>query len=68
MALVPRVMELLKANGQEHVKVFIGGIIPDEDIPQLLNIGVMGVYGPGTLTEDIVREIRQAVLSASSKV
>ena len=60
MALVPRVLELLRANGQEHVKVFIGGIIPDEDVPRLMEIGVVGVYGPGTLTEDIIRDIRQA--------
>src|SRR5919202_6129645 len=35
MALVPRVLELLKQNGQDQVKVFIGGIIPDEDMPRL---------------------------------
>src|SRR5512134_3438474 len=45
MALVPRILELLKANGQEQVKVFVGGIIPDEDTPRLLEIGVAGVYG-----------------------
>lgn len=61
MALVPRVLELLKANGQENVKVFIGGIIPDEDVPRLLEIGVKGVFGPGTPTEKIVREIRSGV-------
>jgi len=61
MALVPRLLELLRANGQEHVKVFVGGIIPDEDIPRLMEIGVAGVYGPGTLTDDIIRDIRQAV-------
>ena len=61
MALVPRVLELLKANGQEHVKVFVGGIIPDEDIPPLKALGVTEVYGPGTLTDDIVRNIQQAV-------
>jgi methylmalonyl-CoA mutase C-terminal domain/subunit len=61
MALVPRVVDLLKANGQEHVKVFVGGIIPDEDVPRLKEIGVVGVYGPGTITEDIIRDIRQAV-------
>jgi len=60
MALVPRVLELLRANGQEQVKVFIGGIIPDEDVPRLMEIGVVGVYGPGTWTEDIIRDIRQA--------
>ena len=62
MVLVPRVLELLKANGQEHVKVFVGGIIPDEDIPRLKETGVTGVYGPGTLTEDIIRDVRQAVI------
>jgi methylmalonyl-CoA mutase C-terminal domain/subunit len=61
MALMPRVLELLKANGQEHVKVFIGGIIPDEDVPRLLELGVVGVYGPGTLTEDIIADVRRAV-------
>ncbi len=61
MALVPRVLDLLRANDQEHVKVFIGGIIPDEDVPQLLELGVVGIYGPGTLTEDIITDIRRAV-------
>ena len=65
MALVPRVLELLKANGQGQVKVFVGGIIPDEDTPRLLELGVMGVYGPGTLSETYVDEIRAAVLGAA---
>jgi methylmalonyl-CoA mutase C-terminal domain/subunit len=65
MALVPRILELLKANGQEHVKVFLGGIIPDEDVPRLLEMGVVGVYGPGTLTDNIVNDIRQAVTGAA---
>ncbi len=64
MALVPRILELLKANGQEHVKVFLGGIIPDEDIPRLLEMGVAGVYGPGTLTDTIVQDVRRAVLGS----
>jgi methylmalonyl-CoA mutase, C-terminal domain len=61
MALVPRLLELLKANGQEDVKVFVGGIIPDEDVPRLMEMGVVGVYGPGTLTDQIVQDIRKAV-------
>jgi methylmalonyl-CoA mutase C-terminal domain/subunit len=64
MALVPRVLELLKANGQVHVKVFIGGIIPDEDIPRLLDIGVIGVYGPGVLSDTYINDIRKAVLGS----
>jgi len=61
MALMPRILELLKANGQENVKIFIGGIIPDEDVPRLLEMGVAGIYGPGTMTDRIVQDIRKAV-------
>jgi methylmalonyl-CoA mutase C-terminal domain/subunit len=67
MALVPRVLELLRTNGQEHVKVFLGGIIPDEDIPQLLEIGVAGIYGPGTLTEKIVADIRTTLAAEKTR-
>jgi len=63
MALVPRVFELLRANGQERVKVFLGGIIPDEDVLLLKKMGVAGIYGPGTSTDDIVRDVRQALLA-----
>lgn len=64
MALVPRVLELLAANGQEHVKVFVGGIIPDEDVTRLRETGVVGIYGPGTLTGDIINDVRQSVIGA----
>jgi len=63
MSLVPRVLELLRANGQEQVKVFVGGIIPDEDVPKLHELGVAGIYGPGTITEEIIKDIRKAVLT-----
>ncbi len=61
MELIPRILELLKANGQEKVKIFVGGIIPDEDAPRLKEMGVAGVYGPGAPTEKIVNEIRDAI-------
>jgi methylmalonyl-CoA mutase, C-terminal domain len=61
MVLVPRLMELLRENGQESVNVFVGGIIPDEDIPRLIDMGIKGVYGPGTSTARIVEEIRNIV-------
>ncbi len=61
MALAPRIMELLRANGQKDVHVFIGGIIPDEDIVRLKALGIQGVYGPGASTEEIVRDVRDAV-------
>jgi methylmalonyl-CoA mutase C-terminal domain/subunit len=54
MALVPRVLDLLKQGGQEHVQVFLG-IVPDEDVPKQGDGG--SVYGPGTVTDDIIRDI-----------
>lgn len=62
MELIPKILELIRANGQDGVKIFIGGIIPDEDVPKLLEMGVTGVYGPGTPTGDIVKDIRREVL------
>ena len=61
MTLMPRLIELLHANGQFNVKVFVGGIIPEADIPELLNMGVLAVYGPGTSSSKYVPEIQQAV-------
>jgi methylmalonyl-CoA mutase C-terminal domain/subunit len=61
MALVPRILELLKANHLEHVRIFLGGIIPDEDIPQLKEMGVTGIYGPGAPIEMIVKDIKTSL-------
>lgn len=61
MALAPRVLELLAANGQEDVQVFLGGIIPGEDVSKLEKLGISGIYGPGTSTQDIVKDIREVV-------
>jgi methylmalonyl-CoA mutase C-terminal domain/subunit len=56
--LFPRIMELLKEKGVDDVLVIGGGIIPDEDIPTLKEIGIAEVFGPGTYTDDIVRYIK----------
>jgi methylmalonyl-CoA mutase, C-terminal domain len=61
MVLVPRILALLKENHQEDVSVFLGGIIPDEDVPKLIDMGIKGVYGPGTSTDLIVEDIRKLV-------
>jgi methylmalonyl-CoA mutase, C-terminal domain len=66
MALVPRVIALLRANGQDEVKLFLGGIIPEEDIPTLKEAGVYSVYGPGTLTDAVVSDIRLAILGEAA--
>ena len=66
MALVPRVMELLCANGQEDVLVFVGGIIPEEDVPPLLEMGVHAVYGPGTPTGAVAEDIQKSVAARAA--
>jgi len=56
--LFPRIMELLKERGVHDVLVLGGGIIPDEDIPALKQVGIAEIFGPGTYTNDIVTYIR----------
>ncbi|MFQ6057287.1 MAG: cobalamin B12-binding domain-containing protein [Anaerolineae bacterium] len=59
MTLFPRIVQLLKEKGLENVLVVAGGIIPDEDVPALKELGIRGIFGPGTSTQDIVQFIRK---------
>ncbi|UCD87160.1 MAG: cobalamin B12-binding domain-containing protein [Desulfobacterales bacterium] len=59
--LFPRVMELLKEAGVTDILVIGGGIIPEEDVPQLKDAGIQAVFGPGTPTTDIIRFIENNV-------
>jgi methylmalonyl-CoA mutase C-terminal domain/subunit len=52
--IAPRLMQLLRDKGLEDVLVVIGGIIPDVDIPKLKEIGVRGIFLPGTPMQEIV--------------
>lgn len=61
MTLCPKVVELLRAQGQDNVLVVIGGIIPDEDVEKLKAAGVDGVFGPGTSSEEYVNFITSHV-------
>ncbi len=63
LALVPRVMELLKKQGQEKVVVVLGGIVPEEDIPALTEMGVKAVYGPGTSTQVIAEDLQKFIVA-----
>ena len=53
-AIFPRVMELLREEGAEDILVVAGGIIPQDDIPQLKEAGISEVFGPGTKLQEIV--------------
>ncbi|MEW6440566.1 MAG: cobalamin B12-binding domain-containing protein [bacterium] len=60
-SLFPKIMALLKDNKMEEVLVVAGGIIPDEDVPELKRLGIGGVFGPGADTNDIVKFIQEKV-------
>jgi methylmalonyl-CoA mutase C-terminal domain/subunit len=62
MTIFSRVMDLLKEQGaDQEVVVCGGGIIPTEDRKKLEEMGITGLFGPGTTTEEIVRFIRTVV-------
>jgi methylmalonyl-CoA mutase C-terminal domain/subunit len=61
MTLVPRVVELLREQDAGDVLVTVGGTIPNQDIPQLKELGVAEVFTPGAPTQDIIDFIRGAV-------
>ena len=61
MTLVPRIVELLREQQAEDVLVVVGGTIPAQDVPELKQLGVAEVFGPGASTQDIIEFLRGAV-------
>lgn len=61
MAVFPKVMELLKENNVDDVLVAAGGILPDEDVPAIREMGIKGCFGPGTSMEQIIEFVRDNV-------
>jgi len=62
MTLFPRIMELMQKKGLTDVLVFAGGIIPEEDVPQLKKLGIKEIFGPGTPLETIIDFVRRNVV------
>jgi methylmalonyl-CoA mutase C-terminal domain/subunit len=61
MTLVPKVVELLRAEGAEDVIVTVGGTIPSDDVDELKRLGVAEVFTPGASTQQAVDFIRTSV-------
>jgi len=59
MTIFPRVARLMREEGLDDVMLFGGGIIADEDVPRLREVGVSGVFGPGTSTQEIVAFVNE---------
>jgi methylmalonyl-CoA mutase C-terminal domain/subunit len=64
MTLFARVLEVLREQDASDIVVFGGGIIPEEDIPELERMGVARVFTPGATTDEIVDWVRAAVPAA----
>jgi methylmalonyl-CoA mutase C-terminal domain/subunit len=64
MTLFRRVLELLHERDASDVVVFGGGIIPNDDIPQLEQLGVAKVFTPGATTQSIIDWVRTHVRAA----
>jgi methylmalonyl-CoA mutase cobalamin-binding domain/chain len=61
MTLVPKVVELLREQDAGDVVVTVGGTIPNQDIPELKELGVAEVFTPGAPTQAIIEFIESAV-------
>ena len=59
--LFPRIIELLKQKNLTDVIVFAGGIIPEEDVSELKQLGIKEIFGPGTSTDEIVKYVQESV-------
>jgi len=59
LELFPSIIKGLRKKGREDALVIAGGIVPEDDIPALQQMGVKAIFGPGTSTEDIVRFIQK---------
>ena len=66
--LMPQVMAALEEAGLGHVKVVVGGIVPDGEAAELLAAGVARVFHPGSAREDIVETVRRLAEDARSLV
>ncbi|MGI8945242.1 MAG: cobalamin B12-binding domain-containing protein [Thermoleophilaceae bacterium] len=63
MTLVPKIARLLKEEGAEDIVLVVGGTIPQEDVPELKELGVAGIFTPGSSVQEIIDFIEGSVTS-----
>jgi methylmalonyl-CoA mutase C-terminal domain/subunit len=66
LELFPSIIEGLRRKGREDALVIAGGIVPEDDVSTLQQLGVKAVFGPGTPTEDIIRFVQKEVIPRSA--
>ena len=67
MTLVPRVLQLMRDGGADDMLLVVGGVIPDEDVPQLKTLGAADVFRQETTPDDVVSRIRTLVAARQSR-
>ena len=67
LEIFPLIIEQLRGKGLEHTVILAGGIIPEEDHPALRQMGIQGIFGPGTPTSEIADFVRKAVSEKKTK-
>src|SRR5262245_16877874 len=68
MTIFPRVLDLMREKGMNDVILFGGGIIPEDDIPKLKEVGVSQIFLPGASTQDIVTYIHEQMTHREPRV
>jgi methylmalonyl-CoA mutase C-terminal domain/subunit len=63
--IFPEIVELLKKAGADDILLIAGGVIPNEDIPELMKLGIARVFTPGTPTKEMAQFIREHVRKES---
>jgi methylmalonyl-CoA mutase C-terminal domain/subunit len=62
--IVPQFLTAMKKAGLEHVGVLVGGIIPNDERPALIDAGVKAIFGPGSSRATIVDEVANTAQQA----
>lgn len=68
LPLVERIIGLMNEQEMSDVPLFLGGIIPADDLPMLKELGVSGVFGPGSNTDEIIQFIQDSLAQQSEDV
>ncbi len=67
MTLVPRILALLRSHDADDIAVVVGGVIPDEDVPELKRLGARDVVLQDTPPDEVVRRVREAAATHQSR-
>ena len=66
--LIPKMMDMLKDRGMKDIVVVVGGIVPDPYPEELKSVGVAAIFGPGTMTAEIVSSLKSLLAQKSAQM